>query len=196
SVLPNFVQEKYYHQDYFPSTDQLLKIVSVGNLRKEKNHETLILAMQQLPDMELEIIGDGPERTKLESLVTHAGISNVNFLGAVKNVPETISRAHIFVMPSKFEGFGIALGEAMALGMPCIASDIPVFKELGKDSLIYFNPFELSSLVESIDLLRNADLRKAYGAKSREQAKEFNEESYIAKLKIIYTNLDCGYFGN
>lgn len=95
-----------------------------GRLVKEKNIASLIeiwkKVIQQHPDAYLIILGDGPERQKLETL---AG-ENVRFLGQVDNVDQYLQASDLFVLPSLTEGFSNALLEAMACELPVIVTNI------------------------------------------------------------------------
>ena len=106
-------------------------IIFVGRLIKEKNVELLLKAVKiikgEIPDVRIVIIGDGPERTKLESLSKKLGISsNVNFLGFLETHEEVIAymkASKVFAFPSLREGFGIVVLEANASGLPVVTVD-------------------------------------------------------------------------
>lgn len=103
--------------------------VSVARLSAEKDFPTLLrataLAAAQVPDLRLRIVGDGPERPKLESLVKELEISQrVEFLGERRDVPELLKHAGFFVTASLTEGISLTLLEAMAVGLPVIATAV------------------------------------------------------------------------
>lgn len=106
------------------------RILFVGRLSREKDLPTLIRAVATIEAATLEVIGDGPER---EACVTLAGELNVDarFHGALsrEKVFNVMKYADIFVLPSRFEGFGIAAIEAMALGVPTIVANFPAATE-------------------------------------------------------------------
>jgi glycosyltransferase involved in cell wall biosynthesis len=102
-------------------------IVSLGRLGKEKGHDVLIEAFARIaplyPDVDLLIIGEGPQREPLEHLVDALGFTGrVHLPGKSKNPFPVMAQAKAFVLPSRFEGFPNALAEAMALGLPSIAT--------------------------------------------------------------------------
>ncbi|MGM0944150.1 MAG: glycosyltransferase family 4 protein [Bacteroidota bacterium] len=118
--------------------------ISVGRLIERKGHKDLLKAFAQLlhsrPEDKLLIAGDGDYRSELEKLIENMGIhDSVELLGTVKNVPERLSQADIFVFPSYFEGLPGALIEAMLAKIPIICSDIPENKECVDESMALFH---------------------------------------------------------
>lgn len=102
------------------------RIVTVGRLSKEKGHEILIKAFSKLwdTDWELDIIGDGNQREKLEILAKELNIENrVLFHGQRKDFSNLLGNSSIFVLPSLYEGFPNALVEAMSVPLTCVSSD-------------------------------------------------------------------------
>lgn len=107
------------------------RVVSVGALKEVKGHDVLIRAFRKVvdgtPDASLQIVGDGPERERYESLINDLGLSqHVTITGwlSKEEVRDKLHRASLFVLPSRNEGFGLALVEAMAVGMPVVASNV------------------------------------------------------------------------
>lgn len=99
-------------------------VVSVGRLTKQKNHQLLLHALARLAEPPAAVIvGDGPERAHLEALAQELGLGCVVFVGATDNPYPYIASANLFALPSRFEGFGIVLVEALALGRPIVATD-------------------------------------------------------------------------
>jgi glycosyltransferase involved in cell wall biosynthesis len=106
------------------------RLLAVGRLSEEKRFDRLIQAFASIshrhPDWTLRIVGEGPERTKLESLVAQLSISGrVELPGSRININAEFMNADVFVLTSFFEGFPNALLEAMASGLPCVATDCP-----------------------------------------------------------------------
>jgi len=112
-------------------------ILSVGHLIPRKGHDLVIRALTLLPDMDLIIVGDGPERGKLERLAIELGVKDrVRFLGQIAHadLPDIYSAADMLVLASSREGWANVLLEAMACGTPVIASDVWGTKEVVKES--------------------------------------------------------------
>lgn len=108
------------------------RIVFVGRLHEQKGLDILFRAFQGLQHKHttgsiiLQLIGDGPLRSELGQLAEQLGIDEqVEFTGKVENVADYLNKADVFVLPSRAEGISNALLEAMASGLPVIASDIP-----------------------------------------------------------------------
>lgn len=107
------------------------KIVAVGRLSEEKNQELLIRAFSiiatKYPDFKVEIYGEGPLRKKLSQTIENLSLGGRVFLmGRKNNIENYIQDASIFVLTSNSEGMPNALLEAMALGIPSIATDCPI----------------------------------------------------------------------
>lgn len=107
-------------------TAEPLRVVFVGRLTNWKGVETLLIALEQLPDVHATVIGDGPELPHLVDLAAQLGVRHrVDFQGRLSEaqVVVELKRAHVLVLTSLYEGLSHTLLEAMALGVPCIASD-------------------------------------------------------------------------
>ena len=104
-------------------------VVSVARLNWAKDHATLLgavaAARKQRSEIELHLVGDGPERNRLEALADALGIrSSVRFLGERDDIGDCLSDAHLFVLSSVTEGLPVALLEALAMGLAPIVSDV------------------------------------------------------------------------
>ncbi len=100
-------------------------VMAVGRLDAVKNHRLLVRAFAQarVPDAELWIVGEGPERTLLEALVSSLGLhAVVRLLGAVDDVAPLLRRASVFALSSDAEGMPMSLLEAMATGLPVVST--------------------------------------------------------------------------
>jgi glycogen(starch) synthase len=101
--------------------------LAIGRLVRQKGFDILIrsLGVDGTPPWDLVIAGDGPERDALQSLARSIGVAErVSFVGAIgrAELPALLARASAFVLPSRGEPFGIALLEAMAAGIPAVAT--------------------------------------------------------------------------
>ena len=114
------------------------RIITVANLRPEKGHDTLLAAaarvLQDRPDAEWSIIGDGPLRASLEQDAAARGLGGrVRFLGERNDVPALLTASDVFVLPSRWEASPNALIEAMAAGLPVVATRVGGIPELVDD---------------------------------------------------------------
>ena len=106
-----------------------VRFISVGRMVWEKDYPTLIGAFAQLqktvPDAELWIAGDGPERAKIEAAVGESRMrDSVTLLGMKKNAGFYMQQSDVFVLSSVSEGLPVSLLEAMAVGLPCLVTDV------------------------------------------------------------------------
>jgi len=149
----------------------------VGRIREEKGVDTLVKAMPKvikaIPNVQLLIIGDGPDRTALEQLSEKLGIQDHLYWIGAKS-PDAVLPYYaimdIAVVPSRFEGFGLSAAEAMAAGVPVIASDVDGLKEVVRNEKTGFHfPVGQNDLLASklIHLLKNPDTSRRMGRLGR-----------------------------
>ena len=106
-------------------------VVAVGRFEPQKNHLLLLEAFAQMhkkhPDYKLRLFGDGSLKEQLVQRMDELGIGDsVLFEGFVKDVPEQIKTAGMYVLSSDYEGISKSLLEAMAMGIPCVSTDCPI----------------------------------------------------------------------
>ena len=155
----------------------------------------MILSEQGVTDFLLVLTADPwqyPEveavtREEDQALASHPLISPfVKFTGLVpyEDISKLYADSDLFVFPSLAESFGYPLVEAMAMGLPIVASDIPVCREICGKGAVYFNPPEPADLATKIVLLKNnSDLRKQLGQIGRKRAEaQFNCEDHVRRL--------------
>ena len=131
--------------------------VFVGRLAPEKGLDVLLDAWPAVlaahPDATLSLIGEGPERSSLENHAARLGIStSVTLPGIAEDIDLTLRQHDLFVLPSREEGMSIALLEAMALGMPIVASAIPGNRGLIRGGIdgVLFEPEHPEALATAI----------------------------------------------
>lgn len=158
-------------------TPEAQVIVNVGRQEYQKGHKYLLQAMAELaphyPNMVLLIVGrHGHATTELQQLhhTTNLG-EQVRFLGHRDDVPEILAAADLFVFPSLYEGLPGAVIEAMALGLPIVAADIPPVREVveqNQNALLAepANPDELATNI--LALLQDQTMAEAFSKRSRE----------------------------
>ncbi len=154
-----------------------IRLLTIGSLIARKGVDQVLVALSQLPGspgVELTIIGDGPERTALESLAISLNLaSQVRFAGGVPpdQVPRHLERADIFILASHSEGRPNVVLEAMAAGLPVIATHIEGTDELIEDGEtgLLFEPGRPNQLARRIaTLVENPELRKRLGTAARQ----------------------------
>ncbi len=127
-VLPNSLNPAFIRPRYEGEREK--EIVSVGRMDENKNHMMQLRAFAALPpafsDYRLTIYGDGELRSSIEDLAKELGIADrVRLPGVVPDIAERIGKASLFLLTSYSEGVSNALIEALALGLPVIATDVP-----------------------------------------------------------------------
>jgi len=136
------------------------QIVSVGRLVPWKGFSKLIQLMRELPNWQLTIVGDGPDRELLEAQTKELSLSDrVNFVGSVSPVElqNIYNKSSVFILNTKFESFSFALVEALQAGLFCIATNVGNLKEIMKESDegVFFEPDDLASLKKIIKQVEN-----------------------------------------
>jgi glycosyltransferase involved in cell wall biosynthesis len=167
-----------------------------GRLHRGKGADTVVRAAQ-LMDTSLAcftIAGDGPQRAELEAEVARLGLQDrFHFLGYVHDVPSFLHSLDAFVFPSASEGFGYALVEALACGLPCIASNVGGIPEiLGEDGGIMVPPDDPQALAEAMLKMMDPEVRRHYSVRAPEIAKRFSIEECARKYAEIYEELLAG----
>lgn len=173
--------------------DGELRLLSVGRLEVVKGHSILLDALAELRHRglspQLEIVGDGPRRPHLERRARQLGIHDrVSFAGPVgqDEIPRRYMGADVFCLPSLGEGVPVVLMEAMALGLPVVASSTGGIPELVEDGVtgLLAPPGRPGPLADRIErLARDSDLRQRFGAAGRRKITDgFDQERWIDEL--------------
>jgi teichuronic acid biosynthesis glycosyltransferase TuaC len=172
-------------------------ILSVGNLIPVKGHELLLRAFaaiqNQFPELSLEIIGDGPERARLQRLSNEQGVAGrVHFRGrqSRQQVAEAMRRPTIFALPSRYEGLGCVYLEAMAAAKPvvaCLGQGIDEVIEQGVNGCL-IRPDDLEDLIGILTrLLQQAEVRRKMGDAARQTILQgFTLGEQAARLFRLY----------
>lgn len=163
-------------------------ISTVGRLVPQKDHPTLIRAfaqvLQRFPELELIIYGEGEDRKKIQYLIRSLGLEGkVRLLGRTKEVQSALLNSDLFVFPSRHEGFPNALSEALALGIPTIASNCLGNTDLVQhgDNGLLFPVGDVDALVHEITrLIQDRDLRKKLSHSAKESVKSYDEKTVMA----------------
>lgn len=169
-------------------------IGTLARLSVEKDLPTLIKAFKILQTSNLKntyklrIFGEGEFRNKIEDLIKSLNLEkDVQLMGKSMNPAEELSKLDLFVLPSKFEGFGLVLLEAMAFNIPIIASNISTAKEvLGEDGAgVFFEQGNESDLVDKILNIKTY-LDASFIAKQKIRLSLFNDAVMERKVQQAY----------
>ena len=167
----------------------------VGRLIPEKGVDFLLRALallkEEFPDFEAVIAGDGPERERLERLAQELGIgNNVTFTGFLKDYGDVIAlmkASKVFAFPSRREGFGIVVLEAMASGSPVVTVEHPMnasmhLVENGKTGFVV--PLNEESFAEALLLARESS--KKLGKIAERKAERYDWDEIVRRLLSVY----------
>jgi glycosyltransferase involved in cell wall biosynthesis len=180
-------------------------VVAVGRLVAKKGFDVLVDAAAQLhvsrPDLRVEIVGEGPLRADLEAQIATRGLDGVVVLrGAMSHdaTLERIAAARVFTLPCRVAGNGdrdsmpVVIKEAMARGVPVVATDVVAVPEMVDESCGVLVPEDDSgALAAALDkVLGDPDLAAAMGAAGRARVEErFTLTGEVAKLKALFEEL-------
>jgi glycosyltransferase involved in cell wall biosynthesis len=141
-------------------------------LAPQKDHASAFRAVAMLPSdkrVRLFVAGAGPDEEKLRALARELNL-NVTFLGQRSDVPRLLFASDLFLFPTFFEGMSIALLEALAMGLPCLCSDIAENREVAADCAVYVPPGNPNELAEALKSLIGDEARRAeLGRRGRER---------------------------
>jgi len=165
----------------------------VAVLRAAKRHTFLLEAVKDM-DVEVVILGDGPQRKNIERFIRENSLQDkVKLLGFVENPEEIIPSFDVVVLPSEHEALGTALLEAQSCGVPVIGSRVGGISEciLEGETGFLFEKDSLEELRGKIKLLMNdSGLRKKLGKKAREWVLEkFSVRTMVKKTEELYERL-------
>ena len=194
----SFVLKNYISSDFFQkqiptkNLDKLkeIRIVAVGNIKKQKNYIYLVKAFQYLKNyrISLDIYGiEDEDFNNLNEEIDRYKLPIV-FKGPSANINKVLPNYDIYVMPSLYEGFGIAVVEAMASGLPLLLSDLPVFHEVTFNNALFFDVKDTMSFVKLIkDIFEEKYDLNQLSLKGVEIANQnYTKEIYLKKLFAIY----------
>ncbi len=170
-------------------------LLYLGTLQPRKNILVIIEALKNL-DLQLVLAGNREAHNfdqKIDEAIEKNGLQDkIIFAGWIdeEDKPILLQMADCFVFPSLYEGFGIPIIEAMSAGTPIICSDIPVFREIGKDAALFCDPKNSQQFAENISkILTDQSLRKKLVRSGIENARNFAWRKTTEKTLKIYTSL-------
>jgi glycosyltransferase involved in cell wall biosynthesis len=178
----------------FANKEQEIVIGSVGRLDAMKGHDVLIRAVAQLEGVRVVILGEGAERRALEQLATELGVSDrLSLLGWVDNPRAYLPQFDIFAMPSRSEGFPLAIVEAMLAGLPVVATRVGSVAEAVTDGETGFlvNKDDVDGLAAALRRLRDdPQLRLRLGQRAQQVAKcNFTVEQMVKRYESLWREL-------
>ncbi len=173
-----------------PASDTF-RVVTVGNLKEQKNHQFLLDAFKELKNenISLDIYGKGLLEKPLQKEIDEHQLK-ITLKGQVKNVEQQIPSYDLFIMSSLYEGFALSVLEAMALGMPLLLTDIVSFREQCAGTAVYYNLNDSKDFISKLFKLKNnrQQLENLGAAAKKRVLENFTLDKHIRQLKIIYAD--------
>lgn len=175
-----------------------IKIATVGTLNAQKGMQYLIkalpLVLKEFPETSLEIIGSGPYQRNLKKIVEKLKLGKfVKFAGFLPDVSAHLAKFDLYVQPSLSESFGLAIVQAMSVGLPVVATatgGIPEVVTQGKSGILV--PTEDSKALSAaiLEMIRDPKMARKMGEIGRRDARlKFNLDDMITELEQIYVEM-------
>lgn len=190
-IIPNGLEVERFHGKVHGPIET---IVTVANLRPEKSHDVLLEAFARTAAkrrLRLRIVGDGPCRSALERQARELGLGRrVEFLGHREDVADLLGLSDLFILPSRSEAFPNSALEAMASGLPVIASAVGGLLDLiddGRNGLLV-PPGDAGALTAAIDrLVAQPTLAAALGESARRHVRDrYSFDRMVASFEHLY----------
>lgn len=205
-VIPNFVDVKRFHQTDKNHFKQMLapegeKILAhVSNFRAVKRVQDVVSIFdrvkKQIPS-KLLMIGDGPDRLKVEEQARNLGIyDDIRFLGKQEQISEILSITDLFLLPSETESFGLSALEAMACGVPVISTNaggLPEINVQGKTGFLS-NVGDVDDMSKNaIHILNDSDRLLHFKKAAISHARKFEKQHIIPQYEKLYQEVLSSY---
>jgi len=171
-------------------------VFCIGNTRKHKNLKRLFRAFRALDREGLQLVLTGTASPEMLACIAAADLTRrVSFLGYVQEhlLPAVYRGAALVAIPSLVEGFGLPAIEAMACGVPVVASLTSALPEVVGDAGVYINPFDVDDLRRGMQLvLDDLDLRSALRGRGLQRARQFSWNRVAARISAVLADAANG----
>lgn len=168
-------------------------LLYVGTVETRKNVLLAVRALEQMREeaLPLVIVGrETPYAAEVRNFVAKAGMSDrVLFVGHVslEHLPALYRMARVFVYPSRFEGFGIPILEAITCGTPVVAATGSCLEEAGGDCALYVDPDDVSAMMQALgEAMTEGDLRRSMLSARDAHLRKFTRESIARNISAVY----------
>ena len=192
TVIPNGVAEKYFIEKT-PSENAIPRLLFVGRLAAQKNLALLIEAVAQMQtSIFLDIVGEGELRQSIEALIQKHNLQNVRLLGKKtgKELVEIYKSADLFVLPSLKEGVSLAMLEALAAGLPLVASASPEIREiLGECGVLIEEPTAANYAKALDEIVSNKSKIQELSALSVQKARSYSWVRVLDSIEEVYKEI-------
>lgn len=172
-----------------------IKVLHIGRFEEQKNHKMLINALSILikkyPNLEISLVGTGPLEKEIKELINKSSLkNNFKLLGQIPNSFDIMNKSDIFVLPSKWEGMPITLIEAMATGMPIVATKVGGVPDMicDNENGLLCELSEEDFLNKLEQLIINKEFREKLGKQAKVTSNLFSNEQMANEYIKIYNN--------
>ncbi len=170
------------------------RAIMVARFAAPKDHATVVRALVDVPGLQLDFVGDGPDEPAVIALAEELGVNDrVNFLGQRSDVAELLAQSHIFILSSKSEGFPISTLEAMRAGLPVVVSDVGGAGEsvrTGQTGFLFERGDHSALAGHLMRLAGDTELRDAMGLAGRRlYESEFTFEIMYSRTLRVYESV-------
>jgi glycosyltransferase involved in cell wall biosynthesis len=194
SVIPNAWDQRFAR---ISSASGAGHILCVANLRREKSLDVLLRAFEVVViagiPARLTIVGEGPMRAELEELATRLGIDDkVTFAGFQPDIGPFLAKATVYCLPSSYETLGISILEAMAAGVPVVATRVGGLPELVQDGTTGYlvEAGDHRHLAERImEIVNSTEMRDRMGAAAETAAAPYSIQAMVDKYLELYASM-------
>jgi N-acetyl-alpha-D-glucosaminyl L-malate synthase BshA len=197
-VIPNFLNPnlidedivKEIREEYAPNGTPML--IHISNFRPVKRVMDVMEIYKRVNDLKASVlimVGDGPDRSKAEQFARDHQLSDVVFVGNVKNPMELLSAADVMLLPSESESFGLAALEAMASGVPVVSSNAGGLPELNRHGVsgLMSNVGDVDEMAKQVFYLIEKEERLLkFKDQARERASAFSLEAVLPLYEKLY----------
>ncbi len=196
-VLKNYVNDIFFeHSNNRKEVNKIdsLKMVCVGNIKYVKNYIYLIEAFKLLKGMNVSLDIYGDDQSHMQEHLQHKIDEYqvpVYFKGKINHVETILPNYDLYVMPSHYEGFGIAAVEAMAMGLPLLLSDLQVLREVTNNHALFFDTNDVRNFVDRVNDIfgQHYNLNELSERGVKWAATHFKKEHYLKQLFGIYDSM-------
>lgn len=187
--IPNGVDLKMFKPNVVKSKNEMKTVLSVGAFTEQKRHDLVIKAVSKIENVKLVVVGGGGElKIKLEDLgLKMLGEKRFEIVETDhKSMPDIYNKADVFTLASKpYESFGIVLVEAMASGLPVVATNDPIRREIVGDAGLFVDPTDTDAYAKAIEKALNTD----WGDTPRKQAEKFDWDVIAKQYEELFNTL-------